>query len=95
MIRKIGQSTVDYRATTDNEVEPIIVEKIIKAIKKIKNGKEAGPGNILIELVKYGTEYLLQKMAEIFNKCLLEGHHIPENWGLIYIDSIYKIGNKK
>lgn len=34
------------------------------------------PG-VPIELVKYGTERLVQLVANIFNKCLLNGGTIP------------------
>ena len=64
-------------------------------MEKSKTGKSAGPGNIPIELIKYGPDILLEIVANIFNKCLLHGDDIPEDWNIAYISSIYKKGDKK
>lgn len=55
----------------------------------------AGPGNIPIELMKYGPDILLEMIAQLFNKCMLAGEKLPEDWNQSYISSIYKKGDKK
>lgn len=89
------QYNVNCQETTVEEVEQITVEEIKETLKRTKNRKAAGPGDIPIELVKYGTDRLLEIIAEIYNKCLIEGHDIPEDWNLAHINSIHKKGDKK
>lgn len=76
-------------------VREITVEEVKDTLKKTKSGKAAGPGNIPIELVKYGPDILLEILTKIFNKCMMEGHAIPEDWNVAYISSIFKKGDKK
>lgn len=76
-------------------VREITVKEIQEALIEIKNGKAAGPGNIPIELVKYGPEVLHEILVKIFNKCMINGEDVPEDWNLAYISSIFKRGSKK
>lgn len=77
------------------QVKVITTQEIRKALNTMKNGKAPGPGDIPIELVKYGPSILLERLAEIFNKCMLEGCEIPMDWNVAYLSSIHKKGSKK
>lgn len=87
---------IDEVTAINEECMQIINKKEIKnALREMKNGKAPGPGDIPVELVKYGPDILIEMLADIFNKCLMEGQNIPEDWNLAYISSIYKKGDKK
>ena len=60
------QYNVNCQETTFEEVEQITVEEIKETLKRTKNRKAAGPGDIPIELVKYGTDRFLEIIAEIY-----------------------------
>jgi len=77
------------------DIDKISVAELKKALKYMKNGKAAGPGGIPIELVKHGPDILLENLVEIYNKCLMEGDDIPNDWKIGYLSSIHKKGNKK
>lgn len=79
------------------QVEETTVEEIKKALKESKNKEAAGPGNIPIELVKCGPDILLvlDIVAELFNKCMIEADNISENWNLAYITIIFKKEDQK
>ena len=79
----------------EQETIEITIEEIKSALSKSKNGKAAGPGNIPIELVKYGPDLLQENLANLFNKCLIDGDNIPEDWNIAYISSIHKKGDKR
>lgn len=88
------QKKYDYQETFQS-IQDIKKEEVERALKKMKNGKAAGPGGIPIELVKYGSDELVEKITELFNKCLINGDNIPRDWGMAYISSIHKKGCKK
>lgn len=79
----------------NQEVDAITEDEIWKALQQSKNGKAAGPGNIPIELVKHGPKILHEMVRDLFNRCLLNGDAIPEDWNMAYITSIYKKGDKR
>jgi Reverse transcriptase (RNA-dependent DNA polymerase) len=81
-------------ADNENEMH-ITLAEIKSTLRKMKNKKAAGPGNIPIELVKYAPDILLERLVFLYNKCLLQGENVPKEWNLAYISSIYKKGDKK
>jgi len=83
----------DANETESNEVETIQLEEIIKALRKMKNNKAPGPGDLPIELIKHATTRVLELFCIIFNKCLT-GDSIPKEWKISHIMSIYKKGNR-
>ena len=52
---------------------PITKEEVIKAVKKMANGKAAGKDNISVELLKYAPEIVFEKIATFLNE-LFEKH---------------------
>ena len=47
------------------EVEKLTKEDVKKAIRNLKNNKEAGTDRIHLELIKYGGNVLLNRMYEL------------------------------
>lgn len=75
------------------EEREIRKEDVIKALRQSKNNKSAGPGNIRIELVKYGGNKLIEIVTKMFQK-IEGGENIPTEWNKSYIVSIHKKGSK-
>lgn len=68
------------------------MEDVKKGLKIIKNGKTARQGRVRIELHKHKIDKLIELLAKIFNRCLLNGGNIPLCWRMTYINSILKKG---
>lgn len=51
-------------------------DDVTKALTKAKNFKALGPGNIRMELLKYGGEKVIKYIKRIFNK-IERGRQIP------------------
>jgi hypothetical protein len=76
---------------TNLTVSDIDVEIIIKSMK---NGKSPGPGNINLELIKYGGRKVLVLVTKLLNK-ILQGDHIPQEMKTGYLMEIHKKGDKR
>ena len=73
---------------------PISVEEIRKGLKQLKNGSSAGPGLLLNEFLKFGTNGLISYLQNLYNK-MFEIGYFPESWPEGYIIPIYKKGDKE
>ena len=65
-------------------------EELEESIKKLKNGRAPGEGNVTPEAVKYGGKQLAKKVHEL--TCVIwkvEG--LPEEWETDIICPIFKI----
>ncbi|KAK7872016.1 hypothetical protein R5R35_004529 [Gryllus longicercus] len=71
----------------------ITILDVKRALRKAGNNKSAGPGNVRMELLKFGGDKILHYIKDIFNK-IESGGDIPEEWNTAYISSIYKKGDK-
>ena len=69
-------------------------EEVETAVKKLKIGKAAGPGNITAELLKNAPQKLYKMIAQLFTICVNE-HIIPKEWKIAHITAIFKHGDKK
>ena len=78
----------------NTDIEPISISEVRRALKSSKNKKAAGPGDIPIELVKYGPTILLEETVKVMNKCMIDGDDIPEDWNIGYVSSIHKKESK-
>ena len=94
MLQENRSEYEEENVTTMISEAEITEEDINKALKKAKNNKSPGPGNIKMELLKYGGERVVSFIRILFNK-IEAGEEIPSEWNLSYISSIYKKGNKK
>jgi hypothetical protein len=68
------------------EISPDMIEK---ALKKMKNGKAAGPSGIVAEMMKAAGNEGSQIMSYLANAIIRE-EHVPDSWGESYIINCYK-----
>jgi hypothetical protein len=65
-----------------------------RVIKKMINGKSPGPGNINLELIKYGGKKVLTMVTKLINK-ILQGDNIPQEMKTGYLIQVHKNGDKR
>ena len=75
---------IDLRAPTR--------EEILSAIKKLRNGKAAGPDNIPAEALKTDTETMVEMLHPLFKK-IWEEENIPSEWKEGYLVKMPKKGD--
>jgi len=75
------------------EVEELNIEDVKKAIRNLKNNKEAGTDGIHPELIRYGGNKLLKRMYELLRQIWAE-ERIPEEWTETIIVPIHKTGDR-
>jgi hypothetical protein len=73
---------------TDSDTDVDII------IKNMKNGKFLGPGNINLELIKYGGEKGLTLVTKLLNK-ILQGENVPQEMKTGYLIQMHKKGDKR
>ena len=67
-------------STSDpEEVPPKMAWEVEAALRKIKNGKEAGKDQVNIETLKAGDETIAKQLAKLYTKCITE-RRIPKTW---------------
>ena len=65
--------------TDPEEVPPIMAWGVEAALRKMKNGKEAGKDQVNIETLKAGEETIAKQLAKLYTKCITE-RRIPKTW---------------
>ena len=65
--------------TDPKEVPPITAWEVEAALRKMKNGKEAGKDQVNIETLKAGDETIAKQLAKLYTKCITE-RRIPKTW---------------
>jgi hypothetical protein len=60
----------------------------------MKIGKSPGPGNINLELIKYGGKKVLTLVTKLLNK-ILQGDNNPQEMKIGYLIQMHKKGDKK
>ena len=65
--------------TDPEEVPPIMAWEVEAALKKMKNGKEAGKDQVNIETLKAGDATIAKQLAKLYTKCITE-RRIPKTW---------------
>ena len=63
------------------------------ALRKMKNGKEAGKDQVNIETLK-ADEILAKQLAKLYTKCITE-RRIPKTWKEANMVIFFKKGNRK
>ena len=67
-------------STSDpEEVPPKVAWEVEAALRKIKNGKEAGKDEVNIETLKAGDETIAKQLAKLYTKCITE-RRVPKTW---------------
>ena len=64
------------------------------ALRKMKNGKEAGKYQVNIETLKAGDETIPKQLAKLYTKCITE-RRIPKTWKEANMVIFFKKGNRK
>ena len=64
--------------TDPKEVPPIIAWEVEAALRKMKNGKEAGKDQVNIKTLKAGDGTIAKQQAKLYTKCIPE-RRIPNN----------------
>ena len=80
--------------TDPEEVPPIMAWEVEAALKKMKNGKEAGKDQVNIETLKAGDETIAKQLAKLYTKCITE-RRIPKTWKEANMVIFFKKGNRK
>ena len=65
--------------TDPEEVPQIMAWEVEAALRKMKNGKEAGKDPVNIETLKAGEETIAKQPAKLYTKCITE-RRIPKTW---------------
>ncbi len=76
----------------DVDTDPITKDEIIKALRKIKNGKAPGPDQIPPEVLKANPGVTYEILHDLFDS-IWETEIIPEDWSLGYIIKLPKKGD--
>ena len=80
--------------TYPKKVPPIIAWELEAALRKMKNGKEAGKVQVNIETLKAGDETIAKQLAKLCTKCITE-RRIPKTWKEAHMVIFFKKGNRK
>ena len=86
-------SKQSYCETEEGDVTQITVEKIRRAIKKLKEGKAAGPDEISNVFIIRCEDDILEPLHILFNKSFKQGK-VPDMWKNAHVTPIHKKGLK-
>ena len=76
----------------DDLDKAISKEEILLAIRKLKNGKAAGPDGLIGEFFKFASSEIIDYLYELFNKLFDNGFY-PREWSESIILPLFKKGN--
>ena len=68
--------------------------EVKSAVKQSKKGKAPGPDNITIDLIDAAGDIINDKLATLFNECLIQSK-VPEIWNEAIIILLHKKGDQK
>ena len=80
--------------TDPEDVPPIMAWEVEAALRKIKNGKEAGKDQVNIETLKAGDDTIEKQLAKLYTKCITE-RRIPKTWKEENMVIFFKKWNRK
>ena len=80
--------------TDPKEVPPIMTWEVEAALRKMKNGKEAGKDQVNIETMKAGDETIAKQLAKLYTMCITE-RRIQKTWKKANMVIFFKKGNIK
>ena len=89
MIKSVWRTATILQSELDN---PISIEEIDKAIKKLKNKKAAGLDGIRNEMIKTSSRFIKYPLEKLFNLILQSGIFPTTDHGVI--TALHKSGNK-
>ena len=71
---------------------PISKQEILLAIRRLKNGKAAGPDGVICEMLKHASDQVVNFLVKYFN-VLFDSGVYPENWCESIILPLFKKGD--
>ncbi len=74
--------------------QEISIEEVKKELKRMKDGKAAGDGDLPIEIIKAGGEEAIVWLCKLYN-CAYREEKTPKDWQRSVISPIYKKGDKQ
>ena len=80
--------------TDPEEVPQIMAWEVEAALRKMKNRKEAGKDQVIIETLKAGEETIAKQLTKMYTKCITE-RRIPNAWKEANMVIFFKKGNRK
>jgi hypothetical protein len=86
--------TITRETTIEGNLITVTTEEVETAVKKIKTGKAAGPGNIPAELLKNAPQKLYKIIAQLFT-IFINKHTTQKEWKIVHITPIFKHGDRK
>jgi hypothetical protein len=86
--------TITRGTTIEGNLITVTTEEVETAVKNLKTGKAAGPGNIPEELLKNAAQKLYKIKAQLFTICINK-HTIAKDWKIAHITPILKYGDRK
>ena len=89
----VSDQTVTMQ-TDPEKVSPIKAWEVEAALRKMKNGKEAGKDQVNIETSKAGDETFAKELATLYTKCITEQRK-PETWKEATMVILFKKGKRK
>ena len=73
----------------EGPVERVSGEEVVKALRKMKAGKAAGPSELSVEMTAASEEIRTDVMVEL-SQSVLDGRGMPEEWALSVVVPIFK-----
>ena len=73
----------------EGPVERVSGEEVVKALRKMKAGKAAGPSELSAEMIAASEEIRTDVMVEL-SQSVLDGRGMPEGWALSVVVPIFK-----
>jgi len=85
----LDQAAAGAVPDTETDCDAPTLQEVVKAIRKLRNGKAAGPDNIQPEMFKYAEGPIAQSLYDLFQKVWSTGK-VPSDWKEGLIMSLYK-----
>ena len=89
LLNEENEWNIDYGNVVEGPVEEIKAEEVKKALKKMKNGKAAGPTQVTADLLKAGGDFCGEELAGICRR-VAEVEKPPDDWKDSWTSPIYK-----
>ena len=83
-----------YSSTRQEPPEAKKAWEVKSAVKQSKKGKAPGPDSITIDLIDAAGDIINDKLATLFNECLIQSK-VPEIWNEAIIILLHKKGDQK
>ncbi|XP_063957603.1 craniofacial development protein 2-like [Lytechinus pictus] len=76
---KVHVDTPIIAQDTDEDIPPVGVDEVAKALQAMKRGKAPGSDEVLVDVLKDGGDVILEQLAKLFTLCLVKTQ-TPDSW---------------